>query len=446
MPRALRLQDTFPDRLIDALLPDLHHLPLRADDELEPLQRRRRARRRLELLVRAEELRRRLLDDRHPEDRRVGALGKRRRAVGAARQTVVDEHALPVVVRRRVVVVEAHDVKAVGAVAVVDERRAHNIRIAGDDVEGSEQPSVVDRAEADAVEVVAQQDGAGARDLRRPPPRRHRALVRPAAAAERRRRRREFGIFVELAAGARGERRAHRRRRLLLRALREPLPLDAEHRLVRRRRARRRQLRRRRERLGRRRRRRLRRRRVDGGRRARDSGASGAAGATTGAAGARTGATTAAGAGAGAGARAGAGAGAGVGAPGVGTGSSRTAGSSGAVSVSVYAPSCCGSNVEATTRYGPSARVSVTDSVCTSLSAYLDLATWRARGAGEPPEGARNYWRAAAGAHHVRLADRALVAPARVVRLHHPQPNRERRRTSAPAAARARTSRCRPPA
>ena len=60
----------------------------------------------------------------------------------------------------------------------------------------------------------------------------------------------------------------------------------------------------------------------------------------------------------------------------------------------MYAPSCCGSNVEATTRYGPSARVSVTDSVCTSLSAYLDLATCGARGAGEPPEGARNYWRA----------------------------------------------------
>eukprot|EP00962_Isochrysis_galbana_P015038 scaffold4306_cov114-Isochrysis_galbana.AAC.9 len=198
----------------------------------------------LHRLVRARVLGKYLLHDHHPVNRRVDVAREGRVAVGSARNAVVDDDHLPVVVGERVVAVDLADEEALVGVQLrlAEEEPVELLAVARHDVDGREQPLVVDAKALHYIldlPVVLEELRRGA-PLARPPPLRddwhaghrrapavHGGLVIAGGAA---RGRREVGVLEEPAPGRGiGERLLDQLLFALLHVVRERLALDGHH-------------------------------------------------------------------------------------------------------------------------------------------------------------------------------------------------------------------------
>ena len=96
-----------------------------------------------------------LFEDREPEHGGRGRAREARKAVLAARQPVVHDHHVPVIVRLWVVHVEAHQIEAHGAMGTVDKDAFEHAQVAAHDVARGEEPVVEQRRRDHAAHAAA---------------------------------------------------------------------------------------------------------------------------------------------------------------------------------------------------------------------------------------------------------------------------------------------------
>ena len=102
----------------------------------------------------------RLFDEAGPEAARARALAKGWLPVRGARDPIVHQDDLPVVVRVGVLGPEAHGVEPLVCVGRIDEDALRHVDVAAHDIEGTEQPLVLQRPDLEAAALSVGQKGA----------------------------------------------------------------------------------------------------------------------------------------------------------------------------------------------------------------------------------------------------------------------------------------------